>query len=228
MDCETCALADLRDAGYSRTRPGGSTDRRSPSPSFSASGSSVLDHSVAKMVVADWKAIGIRIAIVNETSDDAAAHAAATGNVDVALFARPTETNPSYAGALVGGSAVPRHVSEWRAYRERDDTLWRRSIIFNPVTATPTWLQSRSDDHERFLGASALYCSVAHHMVGPSRDGAGKFHCVGIRGSDTIVVEDAAGDKLVANFRSLCRRLEWSPRRSGGIGRRASLRGWCP
>jgi ABC-type transport system substrate-binding protein len=141
VDCVTCALEDLRDAGYTRTGAGWIDGSAKPLTIVLGVGLSVLDHSVARLVVADWKAIGIRTAIVNEKSDVTAAHAAATGNVDVAVFARPTETNPSYAArSWVGPPYLDTYPSGVRIASVT--TLFANAAsIFNPVTATPMWLQ---------------------------------------------------------------------------------------
>jgi peptide/nickel transport system substrate-binding protein len=140
-DCVSCAVADLREAGYTRTGAGWVDGSAKPLTIVLGVGSSDLDHSVAKLVVADWKAIGIHTTIVHETSDVAAAHAAATGNVDVSLFARPTETNPSYAGrSWAGPPYLDTYPSGVRIASVT--TLFGDALsIFNPVTATPMWLQ---------------------------------------------------------------------------------------
>jgi peptide/nickel transport system substrate-binding protein len=140
-DCVSCALAALRDAGYTRTSAGWIDGGAKPLTVVLGVGSSVLDHSVAKLVVADWKTIGIRTAIVNETSDDAAAHAAATGNVDVALFARPTDTTPSYTGRSWAGPPYLDTYPSGVRIASVTTLFGNASSIFNPVTATPTWLQ---------------------------------------------------------------------------------------
>ncbi len=141
VDCETCALADLQEAGYTRTSAGWIDGSAKPLTIVLGVGSSVLDHSVAKLVVADWKSIGIRSAIVNETSDVVAAHAAATGNVDVALLARPTETNPSYTGRSWAGPPYLDTYPSGVRIASVTTLFGDAASIFNPVTATPMWLQ---------------------------------------------------------------------------------------
>ena len=140
-DCVACALAALRAAGYTHTSAGWVDGSAKPLTVELGVGASVLDHSVAKLVVADWKAIGIRTVVVDEASDVVAAHAAATGNVDAALFARPTQTNPSYAARSWAGppylDTYPSGVRIASVTTLFDDA----SSIFNPVTATQTWLQ---------------------------------------------------------------------------------------
>ncbi len=104
-------------------------------------GPSDLDHAVTRLVVADWKTLGVRVQVVREHSDVAAAAAAATGHVDVALFARPTQTNASFAARSWAG---PSYLDTYpRGVRIASvTTLFNEaSSIFNPVTAAPTWLQ---------------------------------------------------------------------------------------
>jgi peptide/nickel transport system substrate-binding protein len=141
VDCESCAVADLRVAGYTRTSAGWIDGSAKPLAIVLGVGSSDLDHSVAKLVVGDWKAIGIHTSIVNEKTDVAAARAAATGNVEVALFARPTETNPSYTGRSWAGPPYLDTYSSGVRIASVTTLFNDAASIFNPVTATPMWLQ---------------------------------------------------------------------------------------
>ena len=71
-------------------------------------GPSALDHSVAKLVKADWAKIGVAVDDRRRVqSSNAAALAAAASSVDVALFLRPTTTAPSYAARSWAGPAYP-------------------------------------------------------------------------------------------------------------------------
>ena len=141
VDCQPCALADLHAAGYTRTSAGWIDGSAKPLTIVLGVGSSVLDHTVAHLVVADWKTIGIRTTIVNETSDVVAAHAASTGNVDVALFARPTETNPSYTGRSWAGPPYLDTYPSGVRIASVTTLFGDAASVFNPVTATPMWLQ---------------------------------------------------------------------------------------
>ena len=125
VDCQTLrAVADLRDAGLHRTSAGWIDGSAKPLTIVLGVGSSVLDHAVAKLVVADWKSIGIRTAIVNETSDVARRARRRDGSRRRRVVCPSNRDQSLLHGAVVGGSAVSRYLSEWRANRERDDTLW--------------------------------------------------------------------------------------------------------
>jgi len=139
-DCQSCALAELRDAGFQRT-PQGWSDGSSKVLTISLGiGPSDLDHAVARLVRTDWKAIGIRSTVVQATSDAGAAQDAALGRVEVALFARPTATNPSYtARSWVGAAYLDTYPS---GVRLKSAAAFFKSALttFNPVTASTTWL----------------------------------------------------------------------------------------
>ena len=140
-DCESCALTVLRDAGFERTSAGWTDGTTKTLTIRLGVGPSDLDHSVALLVQKDWNAIGIHSTVVKESSDQGAALSAAVGRVDVALFARPTQTNPSYTARSWAGPAYPdtypsgvRLASVTTLFDEARD-------IFNPVTASVTWLK---------------------------------------------------------------------------------------
>lgn len=141
-DCASCAVSDLERAGYTKTAKGW-VNAASPVPLTVAVGvgPSDLDHAVTRLVVADWKTLGVRVQVVREHSDVAAAAAAATGHVDAALFARPTQTNASFAArSWAGPSYLDTYPTGVRIASVT--TLFNEaSSIFNPVTAAPTWLQ---------------------------------------------------------------------------------------
>lgn len=140
-DCVTCAETSLREAGYIHTPKGWMTSgSHKPLSVVLGVGSSDLDHSVAKLITADWKSIGIDSTVVDEHSDVAAAQAAASSRVEVALFARPTETNPSYAARSWTGPAYPDTYPSGVRLASVNTLFQQASDIFNPVTASTTWL----------------------------------------------------------------------------------------
>jgi hypothetical protein len=103
-------------------------------------GASDLDRSVARLIRADWTTIGIVSTVVNEHSEVAAAQAAASGRVDVALFARPTQTNPSYAARSWTGPAYADTYPSGVRLAKVNSLFKQAADIFNPVTASTTWL----------------------------------------------------------------------------------------
>jgi ABC-type transport system substrate-binding protein len=140
-DCETCALTVLRDAGFQRTSAGWTDSTTKALTIRLGVGPSDLDHAVALLVQKDWQAIGIRSRLVKESSDQGAALSAAVGRVDVALFARPTQTNPSYAARSWAGPAYPDTYPTDVRLASVTTLFDQARDIFNPVTASVTWLK---------------------------------------------------------------------------------------
>jgi ABC-type transport system substrate-binding protein len=140
-DCKSCALTALRDAGFQRT-PGGWMDSSTKALTIRLGvGPSDLDHAVALLVQHDWKAIGIDSTVVDEPSDQGAALAAAVGRVAVALFARPTATNPSYAARSWVGPAYSDTYPSGVRLASVTTLFDQARDIFNPITASVTWLK---------------------------------------------------------------------------------------
>jgi peptide/nickel transport system substrate-binding protein len=140
-DCESCAVADLRDAGFQRTSAGWSDGSSKALTVTLGVGPSDLDHEVAALVRNDWKAIGIRSTVVDATSDAGAAEEAALGRVQVALFARPTATNPSFAARSWAGAAYPDTYPSGVRLKSTASLFKAAVTTFNPVTASSTWLK---------------------------------------------------------------------------------------
>jgi ABC-type transport system substrate-binding protein len=140
-DCQSCALEDLRDAGFQRTAAGWSDGSTRVLTISLGVGPSDLDHAVATLVRNDWKAIGIRSTEVVATSDAGAALDAAVGRVDVALLARPTATNPSFAARSWAGAAYPDTYPSGVRLKSTTSFFKAALTTFNPVTASSTWLR---------------------------------------------------------------------------------------
>jgi ABC-type transport system substrate-binding protein len=140
-DCESCALTVLRDAGFERTSAGWMDSATKALSVRLGVGPSDLDHAVALLVQHDWRAIGIDSTVVDESSDQGAALSAAVGRVDVALFGRPTATNPSYAARSWAGPAYPDTYPSGVRLASVTTLFDQARDIFNPVTASVTWLK---------------------------------------------------------------------------------------
>jgi ABC-type transport system substrate-binding protein len=140
-DCQSCAIADLREAGFQRT-PAGWRDSSSKVLTIALGvGPSVLDHAVAALVRTDWKDIGIRSTVVKASSDAGAAEDAAAGRAEVALFARPTATNPSFTARSWAGPAYPDTFPSGVRLKSTNALFKAALTTFNPVTASSTWLE---------------------------------------------------------------------------------------
>jgi ABC-type transport system substrate-binding protein len=140
-DCESCALVDLREAGFQRTSAGWSDGSSKALTITLGVGPSDLDHAVAALVRNDWKAIGIRSSVVQATTDAGAAQDAALGRVQVALFARPTATNPSFTARSWAGAAYPDTYPSGVRLKSTASLFKAALTTFNPVTASSTWLK---------------------------------------------------------------------------------------
>jgi peptide/nickel transport system substrate-binding protein len=140
-DCVTCAGALLKENGYVKSAKGWLTSGGARLVIHVAVGPSDLDHSVARIVETDWNSIGVKVVIANAPSEVDAADAAAFGRADVALFSRPTTTTPAYAARSWAGPAYPDTYPSGVRLAEATTLFDEASEIFNPVTASSTWLQ---------------------------------------------------------------------------------------
>ncbi len=140
-DCYACALDVLDQSGYTRTAKGWVAPSGQTLRVALAIGPSDLDHAVAHVVEEDWAAIGVATTSVGEPTEKLAARATAFAHADVAIFSRPTLTTPSYAARSWAGPAYPdTYPSGVRS--SAATTLFDQAVaIFNPVTASATWLK---------------------------------------------------------------------------------------
>jgi peptide/nickel transport system substrate-binding protein len=140
-DCVSCALSVLRSSGFVRTSAGWESSAGEKLSVRLGVGPSALDHSVALLVKADWSKIGVPSTLVNESSEIGAAEASAFGRVDVAVFARPTTTTPAYAARSWAGPAYPDTYPSGVRTPDLTTLFDQATAIFNPVTASATWLK---------------------------------------------------------------------------------------
>jgi hypothetical protein len=140
-DCATCALTVLKANGFVRTATGWRSSTGTRLHVRLGVGPSALDHAAAALVRADWADIGITSTIVNENTEIAAAEASAFGRVDVSLFARPTTTTPAYAASSWAGPAYPDSYPSGVRTAVTTSLFDQATAIFNPVTASGTWLK---------------------------------------------------------------------------------------
>jgi peptide/nickel transport system substrate-binding protein len=140
-DCAACAVTVLKSSGFVRTSTGwvSSTDKKLRVRL--GVGPSALDHAAAALVKVDWADIGIPSTIVEEKTEIGAAEASAFGHVDVSLFARPTTTTPAYAASSWAGPAYPDTYPSGVRTPATTTLFDQAKAIFNPVTASATWLK---------------------------------------------------------------------------------------
>jgi peptide/nickel transport system substrate-binding protein len=140
-DCLTCALGVLEKSGFRRTDVGWLSSAGDLLSIRLGVGPSALDHSVAKLIKSDWKKIGVSTVTINESSDALAARAAATNQVDAAVLSRPTLTTPSFAARSWAGPAYPNTFPSGVRTAALTKLFDQATAIFNPVTASVTWLR---------------------------------------------------------------------------------------
>ncbi|MCU1364117.1 MAG: hypothetical protein JWM55_1945 [Acidimicrobiaceae bacterium] len=140
-DCPSCAATTLKQNGYVRSAKGWFSHAGAALLVRLAIGPSDLDESVAQVVTSDWASIGVKSRVAVEPSEAAAARAAAAGIADVALLARPTTTTPAYAARSWAGPAYPDSYPSGVRIPEATTLFEEASTIFNPVTASTTWLK---------------------------------------------------------------------------------------
>ena len=140
-DCVACAVTILKQSGYTRTSTGWVSKAGKKLSVRLGVGPSALDHASARLVMADWASIGISSRMIALTTETQAAQAAADGDVDAALFARPTSTTPAYAASSWAGAAYPDTYPSGVRLPEVTKLFQQATQIFNPVTASTTWLE---------------------------------------------------------------------------------------
>jgi peptide/nickel transport system substrate-binding protein len=140
-DCVSCAIEALMTNGFTRSAAGWTSAAGQKLVVRLGVGPSALDQSVAPLVEAAWKSIGIPTTVVSETSETAAAMAAASSTVDVALFTRLTTTTPSYTARSWAGAAYPNTYPSGVRVPTVTALFTQASGIFNAVTAAATWLK---------------------------------------------------------------------------------------
>ena len=139
-DCLQCAFSALTTAGYHRTKAGFASRTGAVLTLRLVVGPSALDKATAALAAKRWKAVGITVYTVGAGSDIAAAAVAASNHADVAIFARPTLTTPSYAARSWSGPAfADTYQSSVRS--PVFTALFNVAVSnFNPVAANTTWL----------------------------------------------------------------------------------------
>lgn len=140
-DCVACALEVLSAHGYVRERTGWVDAAGQPLRVVLAVGPSDLDHAVARIVTTDWAAIGVASRTVDEPTEKLAARATAFARADVAIFSRPTLSTPSYAARSWAGPPYPDTYPSGVRTPTLTALFTQASAIFNPVTASSTWLR---------------------------------------------------------------------------------------
>jgi peptide/nickel transport system substrate-binding protein len=140
-DCLTCALDILKESGFRRIATGWLSSASQLLSIRLGVGPSALDQSVAKLIRSDWRRLGVSTVTIDESSDTMAARAAATNEVDAAVFSRSTSTTPSFAARSWAGRAYPNTYPSGVRTSALTKLFNQAIAIFNPVTASATWLR---------------------------------------------------------------------------------------
>ncbi len=140
-DCYTCAVQELRIAGYQHHSTGWYDAHGRRLTLRVGVGPRSLDHAVARLALARWRRLGVPATLTTFLDEASAATAASTNVVDVAIFSRPTTTAPSTTARSWSGPAYPDSFPSG-VRMAAVTTLYDKAIAnFNPVTANVTWLR---------------------------------------------------------------------------------------
>lgn len=145
VDCLSCGLKVLRAAGFTRSSTGWRTSTGQLLRVRVTVGPSGLDQRVAQLIFKEWARIGIPVVETDASSEVNAARAAATNHVDVAIFSRPTTTAVSYTARSWSGPAFPDSYPSGVRTTIFTKLFDQGVTIFNPVTASATWLTLDQD-----------------------------------------------------------------------------------
>ncbi len=141
QDCRSCAQAILANSGYRRDSRGWHSSNGAPISLLVAVGPTPLDQATAALVAQQWRTQGIVVRLHQAPSDALAATMAAEGNVNVAVFDRPTSTTPWTSARSWDltpyTDAYPSGVSSSQTHR----LFLLAQGTFNPSTAAQTWLK---------------------------------------------------------------------------------------
>ncbi|HVB50276.1 MAG TPA: ABC transporter substrate-binding protein [Acidimicrobiales bacterium] len=140
-DCSACAVDELVQSGHHRTASGWLNRAGKLLSVRLAVGPSALDRTVATLIKNYWMRLGVSTTVMHENSEIQASQAAATSDADVAVFARPTLTTPSYAARSWAGPAYANTYPSGVRSVALTTLFNQASTIFNPVTAAATWLK---------------------------------------------------------------------------------------
>jgi len=141
QDCRPCAVALLRQAGYVDTTSGWRSASGAALRVDLAVGPSVLDEQTAQLVARQWRTQGIEVTQHMAPTDAAAADMAARGDVDAAIFDRPTGTTAWLSARSWDQTPyIDSYPSGFRSVAT--DLLFSQAQrTFNPATATLIWLK---------------------------------------------------------------------------------------
>ena len=140
-DCSSCAIEALRQLGYRRTTLGWSVGGGPVLAIRIVIGPSGLDASVARYVETQWHHLGVAVSATKASSEMAAAAMVAANSGDVAIFSRPTITAVSYAARSWSGPAFLDSYPSGVRSPAVNQLFTQGMGIFNPVTASATWLK---------------------------------------------------------------------------------------
>ena len=139
-DCPACAHRALVAAGYRHVAAGWVSPAGVKLSLRIVVGPGMIDHATENVVQRQWKRAGISVAVINASSDVAAASIVASNRADAAIFSRPTSTTPSVTARSWSG---PEYVSVYPSgYKSATTTslFAKATANFNPVAASVTWL----------------------------------------------------------------------------------------
>ena len=139
-DCPLCSQRLLESAGYVKQ---GSEwvmkSSKSPLLLHVLVGPTQNDHRIATLVVAQWRAFGVRVYVSNASSDALVAQEVAVNHFDAGIFQRPTQSNVSFAASSWCGVNYEDSYPTGIRTPTTSGLCTQAQSNFNPVAARGTW-----------------------------------------------------------------------------------------
>jgi hypothetical protein len=139
VDCVACAAPILRATGYRRHGPVWESSRGARLAVSVAVGPSVVDRSVARLVIDQWRTAGVTVTQSRAASNVAVAMALRAGRVDAGVFTETMPIAPVLAArAWTGVDEGNTYDLGWRSL-QIDQWFAVAQDTFNPDTATVSY-----------------------------------------------------------------------------------------
>ena len=140
-DCLACARAVLRAAGYRRGPAGLVSPQGVLVHLIVAYGPTDLDRATAKLLAAQWTALGVTTSLEPTHSERQAVSEVATARADVAVVERQTGVSPATMVRAFVGPAYPNAYATGIVIAGVPALYHRALDTFNAVTARSVWAQ---------------------------------------------------------------------------------------
>ncbi len=138
-DCPACAEAVFEAAGYHHSRRGWTNVHGSVLTIRVAVAPGAVNRATERVLARQWRRAGIAVRVRGASSNEDASRLAASNQVDVAVFTRPTSASPAYSARSWSGAPYPNAFATGFS-SSATTTLFQNALAtFNPVTALSIW-----------------------------------------------------------------------------------------